>query len=67
MARDAESYARRNPAVFLGSAFVLGILAARFFKSSPVPQVGHGAVARNHELEEGAIAKARTAESGASM
>ncbi len=35
MARDVESYARRNPAIFLGSAFALGILAARFIKSSP--------------------------------
>jgi len=35
MARDLQSYARRNPAVFFGSAFTLGILAARFLKSSP--------------------------------
>jgi len=35
MRRDAESFARRNPAVFLGGAFVLGMLAARFLKSSP--------------------------------
>lgn len=37
MARDAESYARRNPAIFLGGAFVLGILAARLIKSTPAP------------------------------
>lgn len=35
MVRDAESYARRNPAIFLGGAFIVGVLAARFFKSSP--------------------------------
>ncbi|MEO7658983.1 MAG: hypothetical protein ABIV48_05155 [Pyrinomonadaceae bacterium] len=35
MARDLESYARRNPAIFLGGAFALGVLAARFFKSTP--------------------------------
>ena len=35
MARDAENFARRNPAVFFGGAFVLGVLGARFFKSSP--------------------------------
>jgi len=35
MARDVESFARRNPAVFLGGAFALGMLAARFLKSSP--------------------------------
>jgi hypothetical protein len=34
MYRDMESLARRNPALFLGGAFALGFLAARFFKSS---------------------------------
>ena len=34
MARDLEGFARRNPAIFLGAAFGLGFLAARFFKSS---------------------------------
>jgi hypothetical protein len=31
---DAENFARRNPAIFLGGAFTLGLLAARFLKSS---------------------------------
>lgn len=31
---DVEKFARRNPAVFLGGAFALGILAARFLKTS---------------------------------
>ncbi len=31
---DTESFARRSPAVFLGSAFVLGVAASRFLKSS---------------------------------
>jgi len=31
---DVERFARRNPAVFLGVAFGLGFLAARFLKSS---------------------------------
>ncbi len=35
MVGDAERFARRNPAVFIGAAFGLGILAARFLKSSP--------------------------------
>lgn len=35
MLRDAEGLARRNPAVFMAAAFGLGILAARFLKSSP--------------------------------
>jgi len=34
MMRDAEGFARRNPAIFLGAAFGLGMLAARFLKSS---------------------------------
>jgi len=35
MARDIGSFARRNPAVFLAGAFTLGMLAARFLKSTP--------------------------------
>jgi hypothetical protein len=35
---DAEDFARRSPAVFLGSAFALGLAASRFLKSSrPAP------------------------------
>lgn len=33
LVRDVEVFARRNPAVFIGGAFTLGILAARFLKS----------------------------------
>src|SRR3954468_1533861 len=41
--RRTESWARQNPALFIGGAFVVGILGARFLKSSrpdnslPVP------------------------------
>ena len=31
---DAQGFARRQPAVFIGVAFVAGVLAARFLKSS---------------------------------
>ena len=31
---EVESFGRRNPAMFLGGAFALGVLAARFLKSS---------------------------------
>lgn len=31
---DVESFARRNPAVLIGGAFALGLLAVRFLKSS---------------------------------
>lgn len=34
LARDVEGFARRNPAVFLGACFGVGILAARFLKAS---------------------------------
>ena len=32
--RDAKDFARRQPELFLGGAFTLGLLAARFLKSS---------------------------------
>ncbi|MDQ6834101.1 MAG: hypothetical protein M3008_11940 [Chloroflexota bacterium] len=32
--RDVERYARRQPALFLGGAFALGLLGARFLKST---------------------------------
>lgn len=32
--RDTERFARRNPAIFVGGAFLLGFAAARFLKSS---------------------------------
>lgn len=34
LVRDVEQFAKRNPALFVGGAFMLGILAARFLKSS---------------------------------
>jgi len=40
MVRDIEGFARRNPAVFIGAAFGLGFLAARFLKSSPNKSTG---------------------------
>ena len=32
--QDAQLFARRQPAVFIGAAFVAGVLAARFLKST---------------------------------
>lgn len=32
--RDTQRFARRNPAVFVGAAFGVGMVAARFLKSS---------------------------------
>jgi hypothetical protein len=37
MVRDVESFARRQPELFVGAAFALGLLAARFLKSSDRP------------------------------
>jgi hypothetical protein len=43
--RDTEQLARREPAIFFGGAFLLGLAAGRFLKSSR-PQVGLQADAR---------------------
>lgn len=56
MVRDVETFARRNPAVFIGGAFALGLLAARFLKSSnPNPNSGRrlssGRVPNDHLLK----------------
>ena len=32
---DAKRFARRQPALFVGAAFAVGVVAARFLKSSP--------------------------------
>lgn len=43
MVSDVESFARRNPVVFIGAAFGLGFLAARFLKSSSPKHLTQGA------------------------
>ena len=35
---DAKRFARRQPALFVGAAFAIGVVAARFLKSSPAGQ-----------------------------
>lgn len=45
---EVEDFARRQPAVFLGSAALLGFLAARFLKSSAASRQEHAA-ARPHD------------------
>jgi hypothetical protein len=42
MVRDVETFARRNPAYFIGGAVALGFLAARFLKSSNPRQLRGG-------------------------
>jgi hypothetical protein len=44
MIRDVEAFARRQPAAFLGGAFTLGVLAARFLKSSSQKEADQGGV-----------------------
>jgi len=39
---DVESFARREPAIFIGGAFALGLLGGRFLKSSAVGQRNQG-------------------------
>jgi hypothetical protein len=39
LTREVEDTARRQPALFLGGAFVAGLLIARFFKSSQEPSL----------------------------
>jgi len=46
---DVERFARREPALFIGGAFALGLLGARFLKSSTRPA---RVLARGLELEE---------------
>jgi hypothetical protein len=45
MARDVESLARRQPAVVFAGAFALGVVAARFLKSSAPESEGFDAPA----------------------
>ena len=40
MIDEVEAFARRNPPLFLGAAFGLGVLAVRFLKSSRQQQAG---------------------------
>jgi hypothetical protein len=44
MVSSTEQFARRQPALFLGSAFAIGVLAARFLKSGrpDTPRYGEG-------------------------
>jgi hypothetical protein len=50
LVEDVESFARREPAVFLGGAFVAGRIGSRFLKSSKTPlRIADGNVAQNGE------------------
>lgn len=47
---EVEHYARREPARFLGGAFVLGFLGARFLKSSAPPERREEPVGSGEEM-----------------
>ena len=40
MVRDVESYAKKNPAIFIGAAFAAGMLLSRFLKAGTPNYVG---------------------------
>jgi len=63
MARDLESFARRNPALFIGAAFGVGFLVARFLKSTP-PESYTAAAGRDFASAE---EESRTAYKSASL
>lgn len=42
LVREVEGFARREPALFLGGAFAIGFLAARFLKASSPSRGAHG-------------------------
>ncbi|MDQ6618306.1 MAG: hypothetical protein M3Z31_01165 [Pseudomonadota bacterium] len=54
MVGNVGQFARRQPALFIGSAFLLGLLGARFLKSSGQASSGSGyggSIDRSHSLE----------------
>ncbi len=58
---DAEDFARHSPAVFLGSAFVLGLAASRFLKSSrPAPDLWANMPDPNRALPPASTSRAGT-------
>jgi hypothetical protein len=50
---DMQRLARRQPAVFIGSAFALGVLGARFLKSSRPRQAGDDYAAESRRTRYG--------------
>jgi hypothetical protein len=46
---DVDRFARRQPALFMGGAFVLGLMAARFLKSSGYHGSSHRYEPRDHD------------------
>lgn len=64
IARDVERLARRQPALFIGGAFALGLLTARFLKSSSPKQISTNGGRVNRTSGEGS-SKRQTASKNA--
>jgi hypothetical protein len=67
LVRDVEGFARRNPGLFIGAAFAIGMLGARFLKSSksnqaliPIPR--NRALAKTTKTTKTSEAKNETGE-----
>jgi len=52
MVGQVENFARREPAIFIGGSFVLGLLGARFLKSSSGMSPGMSSVHSSSLLDE---------------
>lgn len=74
LVRDLEDLAHKNPAIFLGGAFAVGILAARFFKSGSqqsssssrrsISETSGGGGTRVRQLKRKSTGKADTLNAG---
>ncbi len=61
---EAERFARREPALFMGGAFALGLLGARFLKSSRPSQGSSQDSSHDGTRRQGRMTRADTAERG---
>ena len=67
LVRDAESFARRRPEVFLGGTLIAGLLLARFLKASaPASASDHGGGSKHSAGAKAAYQPARTGSQGVS-
>ncbi|MCA1596524.1 MAG: hypothetical protein LC772_08905, partial [Chloroflexi bacterium] len=58
--REVEDFARSRPVLFLGSIFAVGVLSARFFKSTAQPQLPEGSSQGSMSTGSGAYGGTRT-------
>jgi hypothetical protein len=55
LASDIQQLARRQPAAFVGMAFALGVVSARFLKSSSRERDGYGQGAESRRYQYGGV------------